>query len=241
VKLRQDVFAQHNNDDKLRLFYPSPEGTSLADTNLRAMRDHLRAGIAIYNDGEFHAAHDAWEEYWLDLQQGSDDEQLLHGLIQFTAAIHHAQSANWAGVRGLAESGAAYLADLPADYREVNVGEIRAYLRAVASDPEHVERAAPPGLTHEDAALLPEDLRFEASAVVAEALAEEYGYDEGVLESAVEYARDDLDSERATSKFVTFVMDFARDAANRGIIFQRMRASVGKRDHEDEDVEGLFD
>ncbi|WP_276299834.1 DUF309 domain-containing protein [Halorussus lipolyticus] len=205
------------------------------------MRDHLRAGIAIYNDGEFHAAHDAWEEYWLGLEPETDDERFLHGLIQFTAAVHHAQHANWEGVRGLAESGADYLAGLPADYRAVNVGEVRAYLRAVAADPEHVERVAPPKLTYEDTALLAEDLRFEASAVVAEVLAEEYGYDEEIIEKAIDYARDDLDSEQATSQFVTFVMDFARDAANRGIIFQRMEGAVGKRDHKEEDVDGLFD
>ncbi|UPW02122.1 DUF309 domain-containing protein [Halorussus gelatinilyticus] len=203
--------------------------------------DHLRAGVAIYNDGEFHAAHDAWEDRWLDLKSGSDDERLLHGLIQFTASVHHAQDANWAGVRGLAESGAGYLADLPEDYRSVNVGAVRDYLRAVAGDPEHVERVAPPELTHEGVALRPEDLRFGACAVVAEVLAEEYGYDEAVVERAVEYARADLDDEKATSQFVTFVMDFARDEANRGIIFQRLEGAVGKRRHEEEDVEGLFD
>ncbi len=205
------------------------------------MADHLRAGVAIYNDGEFHAAHDAWEDRWLDLAAGSDDERLLHGLIQFTAAVHHAYGANWAGVRGLAESGAGYLADLPADYRGVNVGDVRNYLRAVASDPEHVERVAPPDLTHEEVPLRPEDLRFEASAVVAEVVAEEYGYDESVVEKAIEYALADLDGGKATSQFVTFVMDFARDAANRGIIFQRLEGAVGKRRHEEEDVEGLFD
>ncbi|WP_128477238.1 DUF309 domain-containing protein [Halorussus pelagicus] len=212
------------------------------DDHLReGQRDYLRAGIAIYNDGEFHAAHDAWEDRWLELDTGTDDERLLHGLIQFTAAVHHAQSANWAGVRGLAESGAGYLADLPANYREVNVGEVRAYLREVAADPEHVERAAPPKLTHEGVALRPEDLRFETSAVVAGVLAEEYGYDEEIVAKAAEYARDDLNGEKATSPFVTFVMDFARDPANRGIIFQRMEGAVGKRDHKEEDVEGLFD
>jgi predicted metal-dependent hydrolase len=205
------------------------------------MRDHLRAGVAIYNDGEFHAAHDAWEDCWLDFDSGTDDERLLHGLIQFTAAVHHAQGANWTGVRGLAESGAGYLADLPAEYREVNLGEVRAYLRAVASDPEHVERVAPPKLTHGDAALRPEDLRFEASAVIAEVLAEEYGYDDEVVEQAIEYARADLEEEKATSQFVTFVMDFARDPANRGIVFQRMEGAVGKREHKETDVEGLFD
>ncbi|WP_135829463.1 DUF309 domain-containing protein [Halorussus halobius] len=205
------------------------------------MRDHLRAGIAVYNAGEHHAAHDAWEDRWLDLDSGTDDERFLHGLIQFTAAAHHAHRANWAGVRGLAESGAGYLSDLPADYRGVNVGRVRAYLRAVAADPEHVERVAAPKLTHEGRALVPEDLRFEGGAIAAEVLAEEYGYDEAVIEQAVAYAREDLEAGRATSQFVTFVLDFARDAANRGIIFQRLDGAVGKREHEEQDVEGLFD
>ena len=205
------------------------------------MRDHLRAGVAVYNAGEFHAAHDAWEDYWLDLESGTDDERFLHGLIQFTAAVHHAHGANWAGVRGLAESAAAYLADLPADYRAVNVGEVRDYLQRVAADPEHVERAAPPKLTHEGRAVMPEDLLFDAAAIAAEILAEEYGYDEDVVERAAEYARADLDSGRATSEFVTFVMDFARDRANRAIIFQRLRQHVEKRHQRETDVDGLFD
>ncbi len=205
------------------------------------MEDHLRAGIAIYNAGEYHAAHDAWEDHWLDLESGTDDERFLHGLIQFTAAVHHAHHANWAGVRALADSGACSLADLPTDYRGVNVGQVRTYLRAVAADPEHVERVALPKLTHDGVVVMAEDLQFDAAAVAAAVLAEEYGYDEGVVERAIEYARADLDSGAATSQFVTFVMDFARDAANRGIIFQRLEDAVGKRDHEEEDVEGLFD
>ncbi|WP_115862497.1 DUF309 domain-containing protein [Halorussus litoreus] len=205
------------------------------------MHDYLRAGIAIYNAGEYHAAHDAWEDHWLDLESGTDDERFLHGLIQFTAAVHHTHDANWAGVRGLADSGAGYLADLPADYRGVNVGDAREYLRAVAADPEHVERVALPTLTYEGVVVMAEDLQFDAAAIAAAVLAEEYGYDEGVVERAVEYARADLERGAATSQFVTFVMDFARDAANRGIIFQRLEGAAGKRDHEEEDVEGLFD
>ncbi|WP_158058760.1 DUF309 domain-containing protein [Halorussus halophilus] len=205
------------------------------------MRDHLRAGVAIYNAGHFHAAHDAWEDYWLELDSGTRDERLLHGLIQFTAAVHHTDDHNWEGIRGLAESAANYLADLPNDYRAINVAQIRAYLQMVATDPEHVERVTLPKLTHENEPLLPEDLRFDASAIVAEVYAEEFGYDEQIIDKAIEYARVDLDSEQATSQFVTFVMDFARDDANRGIIFQRLSSAVGKREHEESDVEGLFD
>ncbi|WP_327050933.1 DUF309 domain-containing protein [Halomicrococcus gelatinilyticus] len=205
------------------------------------MDAHLRAGVAIFNAGEHHAAHDAWEDHWLDLQRGTDDERFLHGLIQFTAAVHHAHGNNWAGVRGLAESGAGYLADLPSTYREVNVGRVREYLRAASADPEHVERVAVPRLTHEGTAIVPEDLDFEAAGVAAHALAEEYAYDETVVERGVAFGRADLEDGRATSPFVTLVMDFARDEANRGLVFQRLREHVSKRQHREEDVEGLFD
>ena len=77
------------------------------------MEAALRAGVAIYNAGEFHAAHDAWEAEWLGLDDGTDDERLLHGLIQFTAVVHHARERNWSGAVGLAESAGEYLADHP--------------------------------------------------------------------------------------------------------------------------------
>ena len=205
------------------------------------MDAHLRAGVAVYNAGDYHAAHDAWEDHWLDLVADTDDERFLHGLIQFTAAVHHAHGANWVGLRGLAESAAGYLAGLPADYRDVNVGAVRAYLSRLAADPEHVERVAIPPLEHGDRRLLPEDLDFEGAATAALVYAAEEGYDEEVIERATAYAREDLDEGRATSEFVTFVMDFARDPANRGIVHRRLEGHVGERDHRRDDVEGLFD
>jgi hypothetical protein len=123
----------------------------------------------------------------------------------------------------------------------VNVGEVRRYLRAVAADPEHVERAAPPRLRHEGLALLPEDLQFDAAAIAAATLAHEYGYDEDVVERGAEYAREDLADGRANSSFVTFVMDFARDAANRGIVFRRLEQHVAERRRRETDVDGLFE
>ncbi|MFC6725607.1 DUF309 domain-containing protein, partial [Halobium palmae] len=41
------------------------------------MDDALRAGVAIYNAGDYHAAHDAWEDVWLDLPEGTDDGRAL--------------------------------------------------------------------------------------------------------------------------------------------------------------------
>jgi len=204
------------------------------------MRAHLRAGVAVYNAGHYHAAHDAWEEYWLGLDEG-DDERFLHGLIQFTAAVYHARERNWSGATGLADSAGDYLADLPAGYRGVNVGAVRDSLAGLARDPERIERAPPLALTHEGEAVGLDDLAFEASAVAAEVFAEEFGYDEAVIERAVDYARADLDAGDEGSRFVRFVVDFAREDDQRAIVFQRLSEHVDRREHRESDVEGLFE
>jgi hypothetical protein len=205
------------------------------------MDAHLRAGIAIYNAGGYHAAHDAWEDHWLDLESGTDDERFLHGLIQFTAAVFHARNRNWSGATGLAESGRAYLAGLGDEYRGVDVAGVRTALDALAHDPERIERARPLPLTHGGKAILPTDLGFESTAVAAEVLAEEHGYDEERIERAVEYARADLDSGKTESPFVTLVFDFVREPDRRGIVAQRLGEHVQRRAHRESDVEGLFD
>ncbi|MCO8246917.1 DUF309 domain-containing protein [Haladaptatus sp. AB643] len=205
------------------------------------MDTYLRAGLAIYNAGEFHAAHDAWEDYWLGLDSGTTDERFLHGLIQFTAVVHHTTDSNWTGIRGLAESAAAYLGDLPGEYRGVDVETVRSYLRAVRDDPEYVERVAPPRLTDDGAVLRPDDLDFEESAVAALVLAEEFGYEESVLERAIEFARMDLEAGDEGSRFITFVMDFVRQPENRALIFQRLSQHVERREFRETDVDGLFE
>jgi predicted metal-dependent hydrolase len=227
------------------------------------MREHLRAGIAIHNAGHHHAAHDAWEDRWLEVKRTVEDapatveavtdddgtvpadptpaadERLLHGLIQFTAAVHHLGRDNPDGARGLAESGRAYLDPLVADYRGVNVDAVRAYLDAVAADPGATDREVP-RLTHEGVALGFEDLEFPATAVAAGVLAEELGYDEETVAAGVEYARADLAAGDDGSRFLTLVFDFVRDADNRGIVAQRLGDHVSRRRHREEDVEGLF-
>jgi hypothetical protein len=205
------------------------------------MDAHLRAGVAVYNAGEYHAAHDAWEDRWLDLPEGSDDERLLHGLIQFTAAVHHASGRNWRGATGLADSAADYLSEIPDDYRGVNVAAVRSYLRRLAADPERIERAGPPRLRVDGRALTYDDLRFDAAAVAAVVIAEEYGYDETVVERAVEFARADLDAERTGSPFVALVLDFPGAGDRRSVVFQRLTEHVGKRRSREADVDGLFE
>jgi hypothetical protein len=203
------------------------------------MDAHLRGGIAVYNAGRYHAAHDAWEDYWLGLDSG-DDERFLHGLIQFTAVVHHATGENWSGAQGLAESAGEYLADLPADYRGVNLDTVRPFLARVAEDPQSVDWDAPPKLTHEGDAVGYDDLDFEATAVAAEVLAEADGYDESVVADATEYARRELD-ERGEGRFVGQLFSFVQEAANRDFVYAHLANHVERERQKDDDVAGLFD
>ena len=205
------------------------------------MDAHLRAGVAIYNAGGHHAAHDAWEDHWLGLESGTDDERFLHGLIQFTAAVHHGGGSNWEGVQGLAESAGTYLDGLPSPYHGVDLDPVREYLAALAEDPERFEDAEPPRLRYEGQAIGPGDLDFEAAAVAAEVLAEEReAYDEAVVEEAVGYARDDL-GDGQDGRFVALVMDFVADADHRDLVYRRLAEHVERRRSRESDVEGLFD
>lgn len=204
------------------------------------MDDALRAGVAVYNAGEYHAAHDAWEDEWLELPDDSDDERFLHGLIQFTAAVYHARRGNWSGATGLAESAVEYLTGLPAAYHGVDLDTVRDYLSALEADPERVERARPPALTVDGERLTPRDLDFEAAALAASIVADEYGrYDESVVAAGIDYAREELGT--AQTRFVTFVMDFAADATHRDIVYQRLSEHVERKQQRASDVAGLFD
>lgn len=203
------------------------------------MESHLRAGAAVFNAGHHHAAHDAWEQRWLALEAG-DDERLLHGLIQYTAAVHHGHHQNWTGLQGLADSAHAYLADLPADYRGVNVGTVRTYLGALATDPETIERRPPPKIAVDGVAPTLAGLDARAAFVAAPVLAAALDYDEEVLARAVEYAETDLDRGEEGSRFITLVVAFVGDADRRPTVYERLRGHVEKRATREGDVEDLF-
>jgi predicted metal-dependent hydrolase len=231
---------------------------------------HLRAGVAVFDAGHYHAAHDAFEDRWLDLKTDLDprpsptrtaaeaenadlpldlvvdpenptdraDERLFHGLIQFTAAVHHAVDGNTEGAEGLARSARTYLRPLPEAYRKVNLAEVRRILVDLAADPTDPPVAP---LTHDGRVLTFEDLDFPATAVAASVLAEAFGYDVAVVDHAVGYARTDLDAGNDGSRFLTLVFDFVRDDANRGIVFDRLRGHTERRRTREEDVDGLFE
>jgi predicted metal-dependent hydrolase len=61
---------------------------SYAEEHARAYPAEYLAGIDLYNAGEFHAAHDAWEERWRD-DCGPREKLFLQALIQSAVVFHH--------------------------------------------------------------------------------------------------------------------------------------------------------
>lgn len=209
----------------------------------------LRVGAAVFNAGDHHAAHDAWEDAWLELPEGTSDERLLRGLIQYTAAVYHARNRNWSGAAGLASSAGEYLDGLDDDYRGVNVGSVRASLERLAADPEFAERARPLPLRVDGRTVEADHLPFADAAAAAKLVAgDDDVYDERVIEDAVRYAAQEVEGDepgvgdaRSATRYVAFVFDFVGDGKNRDVLYERLVAHVERERARERDVSGLFD
>jgi hypothetical protein len=59
-----------------------------SDAHIAAYPIEYIAGIDLYNAGEFHAAHDAWEERWMG-EVGPKEKLFLQAMIQSAVAFHH--------------------------------------------------------------------------------------------------------------------------------------------------------
>ena len=76
-----------------RLQYSQVQSTTepyYADEHVLAYPVEYLAGIDLYNAGEFHAAHDAWEERWMG-PVAPDEKLFLQAMIQSAVAFHHLQ------------------------------------------------------------------------------------------------------------------------------------------------------
>jgi len=62
--------------------------TAYLDAHVAAYPIEYIAGIDLYNAGEFHAAHDAWEERWMG-EVGPKEKLFLQAMIQSAVAFHH--------------------------------------------------------------------------------------------------------------------------------------------------------
>jgi hypothetical protein len=64
------------------------ERPAYTDEHVAAYPVEYIVGIDLYNAGEFHAAHDAWEDRWRD-DAGPSEKLFLQAMIQSAVIFHH--------------------------------------------------------------------------------------------------------------------------------------------------------
>jgi uncharacterized protein len=125
--------------------------------------DYL-AGIDLYNAGEFHAAHDAWESRWMD-EVGPAEKLFLQAMIQSAVAFHHLEIGRPGAARRMYQMAKEKFARLKTDrFMSLDLLDYQAQLdRSLswlleAADPREL---VPPQVAPPMIRLLPEVMDFD--------------------------------------------------------------------------------
>ena len=87
------------------------------------MPPNLQHGIALFNAAEFFEAHEVLEDIWRE-SHGAEKE-FLQAVIQAAVGLHHYSTGNLVGARSLLTRASRKLAEYPAAYMEIAVGDLR--------------------------------------------------------------------------------------------------------------------
>ena len=115
------------------------------------MWDQLDRGIDLFNQREFYECHDTIEEIWL--QESSDRQPFLQGLIQAAVAFHHYEHGKWGAARSMLQMAIDKLSPYPEPFDGLEIGHLLTALRSwkAALDaalkqherPEHIDLPYP--------------------------------------------------------------------------------------------------
>lgn len=122
------------------------------------------AGIELYNAGEFHAAHDAWEDRWRD-DAGPREKLFLQAMIQSAVAFHHLEIGRPGAARRMYQMATEKFARLgTTQFMSLDLTDYQAQLeRALAwllsvPDPREL---TPPEITPPVIRLVPEVMEYD--------------------------------------------------------------------------------
>ena len=100
--------------------------------------ERFSAGIALFNRGEFFAAHEVLEDVWRP--SAEPERKFLQGLIQVAVALHHHSKGNFAGAASLLRRAAQNLEGYPDDFCGIALGSLH---RSIAEWRQALEEEAP--------------------------------------------------------------------------------------------------
>ncbi|PSO51109.1 MAG: DUF309 domain-containing protein [Cyanobacteria bacterium SW_9_44_58] len=79
-------------------------------------------GIAQFNEQQFYACHDTFEELWM--QAEILDRNFYQGLLQIAVGCYHLSNSNWRGAVILLGEGIGRLEDYEPIYSDINVTQL---------------------------------------------------------------------------------------------------------------------
>jgi hypothetical protein len=122
------------------------------------------AGIDLYNAGEFHAAHDAWEDRWRD-DAGPAEKLFLQAMIQSAVVFHHLEIGRPGAAREMYRRATEKFARLKMkQFMSLDLEDYQAQLERSLSwlmsgpDPRELER---PDIEPPQIRLLPEVMEYD--------------------------------------------------------------------------------
>jgi predicted metal-dependent hydrolase len=89
----------------------------------------LASFLDSFEAGDFFAAHEILEEYWVTYR--GDDRDFYRGLIQAAVALHHASTGNAVGAAGVGARARGLLAPYAPRYQSVDVVSVLAQIASL--------------------------------------------------------------------------------------------------------------
>jgi predicted metal-dependent hydrolase len=140
------------------------ERPAYTDEHVAAYPVEYIAGIDLYNAGEFHAAHDAWEDRWRD-DAGPSEKLFLQAMIQSAVVFHHLEIGRPGAAREMYRRAKEKFARLKArQFMSLDLDEYQAQLErslswlTTGADPRELER---PEVEPPQIRLLPEVMEYD--------------------------------------------------------------------------------
>jgi predicted metal-dependent hydrolase len=102
-------------------------------------------GIRLFNDRDFFACHDVFEDYWSELT--GPEKTFFQGMIHAAVCLHHFEENNLSGARKMYNSFVRYVSSSAPEHCGINVQKLLDDMEACFSELLAVTSGYPHGLT----------------------------------------------------------------------------------------------
>lgn len=88
-------------------------------------------GIKLFNEADFFAAHDFFEDIWMDAK--NEDRLFFQGLVQISVGCYHLICGNYSGAKSQLQKGEDKLSQYSSAFQKVDVENLLFNVRKVLS------------------------------------------------------------------------------------------------------------